>query len=84
MLLAQDIERLLQGVAEMDRPHVVHALHAVPCPFPIDFTDDYLATMSIERLRHLLVAVCLHVKVMPPELTAAQTAAADYVGRSAV
>lgn len=63
---AADLERLLQDVQQMDRPDLIALLKAIPCPFPIDFSDTYLAEVPLDRLKHLVLAVCLHVRRATP------------------
>ena len=33
--------------------------------FPVDFTPDYLTAQSIDRLRHIFLAMCLHCQRLP-------------------
>jgi hypothetical protein len=30
------------------------------CPFNLDFTDEFLDSVSVERLRHIVLGACLH------------------------
>lgn len=62
MTIPTDINELLVTVAELDRPELVELLREVPCRFPVDFTDEYLNTLSLDRLRHVVVAVCLQAR----------------------
>lgn len=62
MTIPTSIEDLIQTVEGMPRAELVELLREVPCPFPIDFTDAYLSSLPIERLRHLVVAVCLQAR----------------------
>jgi hypothetical protein len=56
----QTAEQLAASIATMERPDLVRALHAIDCPFELDFTEEYLSSLSVERLRHLVLAACLH------------------------
>jgi len=44
----------------MGRSGLVGVLGRMQCGFPMDFTDEYLATVSLERLRHIVLAAALH------------------------
>jgi hypothetical protein len=63
------IDALIVLVAGLDRAAVSQHIQAYPARFPIDFTDEYLDRQPTERLKHLLVAMCLTHKQMPRELT---------------
>ncbi len=71
---AEQIEELICLVAAMDRDAVLEHLHDFPATFPLDFTDEFLQTVSLDRLRHIFVALCLQSRHMP--MTAASSAAA--------
>lgn len=73
MLEADQIENMMCLLASLDRHRLVQQLHTYPADFPIDFTDEYLATLSTDRLRHLFMAICIQSQRMP-ELTSPQTA----------
>lgn len=53
-------EKAVRRIAEMDRTGLVRMLRGMACKFELDFTDEYLQDVSIERLRHIAVAACLH------------------------
>lgn len=57
---ANVVDSLVTQLAEMDRSRLVAFLRSLHCSFPIDFTDDYLNSVSIDRLRHIALAACLH------------------------
>jgi len=42
-------------IQAMDRAACIEALRRFD-RFPLDFTDDYLAGLSVEQLRHILLA----------------------------
>lgn len=65
MLASAQVEELICLVAALDRPAIVSQLHAFPASFPIDFTEDFLSTVSLDRLRHILVALCLQQQRLP-------------------
>ena len=51
------IEELLCTVATWDRDQLIHHFSAQQSRFPIDFTPDFYETQSVERLRHIFVAM---------------------------
>ena len=62
---AEQIEELITVVSALDRPSLVEQFRSYQSTFPIDFSREFLEQQSIERLRHLFVAVCLQSKQMP-------------------
>ena len=44
----------------MDRPELIESLRGMKCPFELDFSDEFLGSISIERLRHILMAATMH------------------------
>lgn len=65
MLLTEQIEELICVVSSMDRPVLVHHIRQMRAGFPIDFTNDFLESCGIDRLRHIFVALCIHCQQMP-------------------
>lgn len=53
-------EIIARKIATMRRPELVRMLRSLDCGFRMDFTDDYLNSMSLERLRHVVLAATLH------------------------
>ena len=74
MLESQQVEELICVASAMDRPTLVGQFRAFRASFPVDFTDHFLETTPVERLRHIYVALCLqcqHVPAMEEDATAA-------------
>jgi hypothetical protein len=65
MLHSNQIEELMTLVSGLDRDGLVHHLRTYRANFPVDFTCDYLNRLSLEKLRHIFVAMCLHSQRMP-------------------
>jgi hypothetical protein len=65
MLHAEQVEELICIVAEMNRASLITQFRSYPSRFPVDFTREFLETQSIERLRHIFVALCLQQQRMP-------------------
>lgn len=57
-----EIDLVLTRIAVMDRPALLAEMRAFREPFPLDFTDGYLAAQNTERLRHILMAAFLQHK----------------------
>ena len=55
----KELEELTRVLAGMNRHQLIDRLRRLDCGFEIDFSDEYLRTMSIERLRHILLAATL-------------------------
>lgn len=65
-LTDEQIERVNEALMTMPREELVAALRGFDeAPFPIDFTDEYLARQPTEWLRHILYGLCLHCGTMP-------------------
>jgi hypothetical protein len=67
------LEDLMCLISSLDRPALLNQFHTYPARFPIDFTDQYLNTLTTERLQHIFLAMCIQNQQMP-ELPAAQAA----------
>lgn len=56
----QQAETMITQLAEMTREQVIALLKDIRCNFRIDFTEEYLGSVSIEQLRHIALAAYLH------------------------
>jgi len=56
------VEALVKHIAEMDRDGLVRFLRGLDVDFSIDFTDDFLATVNLEHLRHITLAAAMRAK----------------------
>lgn len=65
MLRDSQINDLITLVSTMDRDTLLGQFRSYPARFPIDFTDDYLESLSLEKLRHIFLAVCIQNQRMP-------------------
>ncbi len=65
MLEPLQVESLIDIVSSMDRDDLTRRLLSFSGQFPVDFTPDYLAQLSADRLRHILVAACLQAGQLP-------------------
>ena len=53
-------ENLITKLASMGRDELVLLLQGMSCTFPMDFTEEYLQAVSVERLRHIVLAAYMH------------------------
>ena len=65
MLQSHQIEELICLVAAMDRAALVRQIRHYRASFPLDFTQQFLDTTPIDRLRHIFLALCLQCQQMP-------------------
>lgn len=57
-------------VNALDRPALIQQFHHYQSNFPVDFSNDFLANMSLDKLRHIFVAMCLQCQRLPGESVA--------------
>lgn len=57
---ARQFEKDAQRIATMDRESLIRMLQRIHCSFELDFTDEFLQSVSLERLRHMTIAAKLH------------------------
>ena len=65
MLDAHQVEELICLVSAMDREELVRQFRTFRGPFCVDFTDSFLQTTTLDRLRHIFVALCLQCQRVP-------------------
>jgi len=56
------IDELTRKLAAMDRDELIVYLRGLDCNFDLDFTESFLASVSIERLQHIALAASLHAR----------------------
>jgi len=54
----ETIDRLSHEIVGLDRDALIRRLREMPCKFHLDFTDEFLESISLGRLRHIILAVC--------------------------
>ena len=65
MLQPPQIEELICLVTSMDRRSLTREFLNFRGNFPVDFTPDFLDQLSLDRLRHIYVALCLQHQHVP-------------------
>lgn len=61
MHLDGSLDDLFRHIASLDRRACVELLRGVRRP-ALDFTDEYLESLSLESLRHTVAAACLQAR----------------------
>jgi hypothetical protein len=56
------IERQVNSISALGRKELKRRIKSFPGRFKMDFTDDYLNKISVERLRHILLAALITSK----------------------
>ncbi len=54
----ESLDQLVQTIFTLDRDHCIDLLCSMKRP-QLDFTDEYLHGLSLDRLRHVLVAASI-------------------------
>jgi hypothetical protein len=62
MSSAQYVERQVTSVAALGRDELKRRIKDFRGRFKLDFTEDYLNKMSVDRLRHILLAALINAK----------------------
>lgn len=55
-------EELARAVAATDRDGLIRMLKRMECTFRLDFTEEFLRSVNLERLRHIVLSAGLHVR----------------------
>lgn len=62
MSSAQYVERQVTSVAALGRDELKRRIRNFQGRFKLDFTEDYLNKISVDRLRHILLAALINAK----------------------
>ena len=60
-----DFERLVNQVCRLDRAQLIAEFERFDGSIPLDFTPEFLRRQPEDRLRHILVALCLQCDRSP-------------------
>jgi hypothetical protein len=71
MLATDQVDELICLLATWDRQTLTHHFQNFDSKFPVDFTSEYLSQVSVDRLRHLFLAMCLQNQKLPYDAMAA-------------
>ncbi len=56
---ATSFETVAVQIASMGKKEVIGKIHRFHGRFKLDFTEDYLRGLSVDRLRHILMAAVM-------------------------
>jgi hypothetical protein len=65
MLASEQVDDLICRVATWDRDTLTRQFQTFRSSFPIDFTPEFLSDLTVDRLRHVFLAVCLQNQKLP-------------------
>jgi hypothetical protein len=65
MLHVHQVEELIELTGALEKSELVNRFLTFRATFPLDFTREFLESQSLDRLRHLYVALCLHAQRAP-------------------
>ena len=71
---ARQFKKEVRRISTMDRIGLVRTLRGLHCNFELDFTDEFLESISLQRLRHIVTAAMLHAHEAPPASKSTRTA----------
>jgi len=60
-----EAERVAASLADLGRDDLKQRIKNFRGRFKLDFSDDYLDALSLDRLRHLLLAALINAKAEP-------------------
>ena len=63
MSSARYVERQVTSVAALGRDELKRRIRNFRGRFKLDFTEDYLNKISVDRLRHILLAALINAKM---------------------
>jgi hypothetical protein len=53
---AQNFERLARSISALDRDNIERKIKNFKGRFKLDFTEEYIQSLTVDRLRHILFA----------------------------
>jgi hypothetical protein len=62
MTLRDNFEQTATSIAALGRDELKRRIKNFRGRFRLDFTEDYLNNLSVERLRHILLAASINAK----------------------
>ena len=62
MTAKQYFEQTATSIAVLERPELKKRIKNFKGRFKLDFTDDYLDSLTIDRLRHVLLAAMINAR----------------------
>jgi hypothetical protein len=65
MLQPEQIEELICLVSVLDREALMLQFREIESSFPVDFTNEFLESLPLDRVRHIFLALCLQCRQLP-------------------
>ena len=62
MTSREHFEQTATSVAALERDELKRRIRGFRGRFKLDFTEDYLNSLSVDRLRHILLAALINAK----------------------
>lgn len=62
MYSRRSFENSVSSIAALNRDQLKRRIQGFRGRFKLDFTEDYLNTVSVERLRHILLAALINAR----------------------
>ena len=56
----EKLKDLADEISRMGRTELIRTVRHMPCTFELDFTEEFLNSVSLSRLRHIALAAALH------------------------
>jgi len=66
MASKQDFEQTATSIAALDRSELERRIRNFRGRFKLDFSEDYLHNLTVDRLRHVLLAALINAKTHSP------------------
>jgi hypothetical protein len=63
MTAREHFEQTAASIASLDRQELHNKIRNFQGRFKFDFTEDYLNSLSVDRLRHILLAATINAKI---------------------
>ncbi len=59
-MISGTMENLITSIISMNRSQLITLLQTMHCSFPLDFSAEFMNTLSTDRLRHIAMTASLH------------------------
>lgn len=63
MIAKDSLEQTATSIAALDRDELQRRIKGFRGRFKLDFTEDYLNSLTVDRLRHILLAALINAQV---------------------
>jgi hypothetical protein len=58
-MTTETFEHIAVEIASLDKPDIIEKIMTFHGRFKLDFTEDFLAKLNVDRLRHILLAAIM-------------------------